>query len=60
MKASKLWEIEIAGGGEQVVRFGRIGSNGQEKRKSFSSEEAAAREAQRLIEEKARKGYVER
>ena len=42
-----------------TVQFGRIGSEGQTKTKSFPNEAAAAEHAKKLIEEKTDKGYVE-
>jgi predicted DNA-binding WGR domain protein len=42
-----------------VVRYGRIGSDGQTKTKSFAGPAQAAREADQLIEEKTGKGYRE-
>jgi len=57
--SSKFWEIEV-NGKTHVVRFGRIGSDGQRRVKSFADEHAARRDAQDLIAEKTRKGYVEK
>ena len=54
--SKKFWEITHSGV-EHSVRFGRIGTNGQEKTKSFDSIEAAQRDVDRLIREKVRKGY---
>jgi DNA ligase-1 len=56
--ASKFWEIEISGP-RHTVRYGRIGADGQSKTKDFADDEAAKRDAAKLIEEKTRKGYVE-
>ncbi len=55
--SSKFWEIEVRGA-EHTVRFGRIGTQGQSRTKAFASAEAASRDAEQLIEEKTRKGYV--
>jgi DNA ligase-1 len=57
-KSSKFWEVSLRGS-EMEVRFGRIGSDGQTKTKSFSSPDEAAREADELIAEKTGKGYRE-
>lgn len=57
--ASKFWEIVVAGAGH-TVRFGRIGTQGQTRAKSFADAAAAAADAAQLIAEKTRKGYVER
>ena len=52
----KFWEITVEGS-RHVVRFGRIGSEGQRRTKAFLDAEAAHRDAARLIREKLRKGY---
>jgi DNA ligase-1 len=57
-KSSKFWEVGVQGC-DMTVRFGRIGTAGQTKTKSFASEAAAAQEAAKLIAEKAGKGYQE-
>ena len=57
--SAKFWEIAVEGTGHSV-RFGRIGSAGQQKSKTFSDEAAAHADAARLIAEKAAKGYVEK
>jgi predicted DNA-binding WGR domain protein len=43
-----------------TVRFGRIGSPGQSQTKTFADEAKAKREADLLIAEKVKKGYVEK
>jgi DNA ligase-1 len=55
---SKFWEISIVGTGHRV-RFGKIGTNGQERDKVFPSEDAARKDADDLIAEKTAKGYEE-
>jgi predicted DNA-binding WGR domain protein len=57
--SQKFWEISIAGK-SFAVRFGRIGTAGQSQTKSFADEEKAKREAEKLIAEKVKKGYVEK
>jgi len=57
--ASKFWEVATEGTSVNV-RFGRIGTNGQAKAKSFSDAAAAGAHAATLIEEKLAKGYVEK
>jgi predicted DNA-binding WGR domain protein len=42
------------------VRFGRIGTPGQSQTKAFADEAKAKREADSLIAEKLKKGYVEK
>jgi predicted DNA-binding WGR domain protein len=54
--SSKFWEISVVGP-EQTVRFGRIGSRGQELTKSFPDQGAALADAKRQAEGKRRKGY---
>lgn len=56
-KASKYWEI---GQDSELytVRYGRIGSNGQSKKKEMSSEAECRKEVSRLVQSKLRKGYV--
>jgi DNA ligase 1 len=57
-KSNKFWEI-VVDKTDVTVQFGRIGSEGQTKTKSFPNEAAAAEHAKKLIEEKTDKGYVE-
>jgi predicted DNA-binding WGR domain protein len=54
----KFWEISLSGD-SFTVRFGRIGTAGQSQTKTFADEAKAKREAESLIAEKLRKGYVE-
>ncbi len=56
--SSKFWEIQVEGN-EFHVRWGRIGADGQTQTKSFSSDADATRQAQKLIDEKLKKGYIE-
>ncbi len=56
--SQKFWEIKTDGN-EVAVRYGRIGTDGQSKTKSFADEESAARHAEKLIAAKIRKGYSE-
>lgn len=55
-KSSKFWEIAIDGT-DVTVRYGRIGTDGQSKTKSFSDEHAAQRHADKLVDQKTGKGY---
>src|SRR5438105_5658412 len=55
--SSKFWEVEIAGG-DLTVRFGRIGTAGQSKTKTFGDASAAAKERDKLVKEKTGKGYA--
>jgi predicted DNA-binding WGR domain protein len=54
----KFWHVTV-NGTELAVSFGRIGTTGQIKRKSFPTEAMARREAEGLIREKLGKGYEE-
>jgi len=54
----KFWEISVSGT-EVRVRFGRIGTAGQEQTRTFADAARARREADKLIGEKLRKGYTE-
>jgi DNA ligase-1 len=58
-KSSKFWEITVSGN-DVIVHFGRIGTNGQTKTKTFGDPAAAQGHADELIEEKTGKGYVEK
>jgi len=57
--SSKFWEVSQAGN-TMTTRWGRIGSNGQSKTKTFPDEQVAANAVADLIEEKTGEGYVER
>jgi DNA ligase-1 len=54
----KFWEVSRKGG-SVVVRFGRIGTDGQTQTKDFPDENAAEKHATKLIGEKVGKGYQE-
>lgn len=56
--ASKFWEVDVEGS-DVVVRFGRIGTNGQTKRTSFASAAEAEKAKEKLVREKTGKGYAE-
>ena len=58
-EASKFWEITVDGSTINI-RFGKIGvANGQTTVKEFDSNEEALAQADKLIKEKTKKGYVE-
>jgi DNA ligase-1 len=57
--SSKFWEVSQAGNAV-TTRWGRIGSNGQSKTKTFGDEKSAISAAAKLIAEKTDEGYVER
>lgn len=54
----KFWEVAVSGK-SFTVRFGRIGTAGQSQTKTFADEAKAKREAECLIAEKLKKGYLE-
>jgi DNA ligase 1 len=56
--SSKFWEITV-NGTEVVVRFGRIGTQGQTNTKSFPDAAAAGKHAEKIMSEKTNKGYQE-
>jgi len=57
-KSSKFWNIEVFGNSFKVT-FGKSGSKGQEQTKSFETEQECLKEAQKLLNEKLKKGYKE-
>jgi predicted DNA-binding WGR domain protein len=57
-KSSKFWEVEVKDK-NIVISFGRIGTKGQKKTKTMASHGEAKREAEKLITQKIKKGYVE-
>ena len=57
-KSSKYWEITIDET-DVTVRYGRIGTDGQSKTKSFGDKEATLKHADKLIDQKTGKGYKE-
>lgn len=54
----KFWAISIDGD-SHTVKYGKIGTGGQEKTKSFDDEDAAKKDYEKLIKEKTGKGYEE-
>lgn len=54
--SDKFWEVEVEGT-TMTVTFGRIGTQGTAKDKTFSSQAEAEKEATKLINEKTKKGY---
>jgi predicted DNA-binding WGR domain protein len=57
--SKKFWSVRRTGAAV-TVRFGRIGTGGQEKTKNLAGVAAATQEVAKLIREKLSKGYVER
>lgn len=56
--SDKFWEISVSGC-EVTVSFGRRGTQGQTKTKSFPDQAAATKHAEKLMDEKLGKGYTE-
>jgi DNA ligase-1 len=56
--SGKFWEVR-ADGCDVTTRWGKIGTTGQEKTKTFATEEKARTEYDKLLAEKTGKGYVE-
>ena len=57
--SNKFWEIQVSGEGF-TTRHGKIGTDGTEVKKEFSSPEEATKESEKLVREKVKKGYVEK
>jgi DNA ligase-1 len=57
--SNKFWEVSQSGN-SMTTRWGRIGSNGQYKTKTFADEQSAANAVAKLIQDKTDEGYVER
>lgn len=57
--SQKFWEISLSGN-SFTVRFGRMGTPGQSQTKTFADEVKAKREAESLIADKVKKGYLEK
>lgn len=57
-KSDKFWKISIDGC-EHTVTFGKTGSAGKSKTKTFDTEEACLKDAEKVKSQKIRKGYVE-
>ncbi len=56
--SSKFWEVSVEGC-DLTTRWGRIGTDGQSKTKSFATAAKAQAEHDKLIAEKVGKGYQE-
>ncbi|MDH6358514.1 STM4015 family protein [Parabacteroides sp. PF5-9] len=57
-KSQKFWSIDLQGNGF-TVNYGKLGTEGQFQEKTFASPEEAEKQANKLIAEKTKKGYVE-
>ncbi|MDC0716172.1 WGR domain-containing protein [Nannocystis bainbridge] len=56
--SKKFWEVTVEGDC-MTVCFGRVGTAGSAKDKTFGDADEAQRQASKLIAEKTKKGYVE-
>jgi predicted DNA-binding WGR domain protein len=56
--SAKFWELD-ASGRHVTVRFGRLGTEGQQQTKEFADAAAATKHAEKLIGQKLAKGYRE-
>jgi len=56
--SNKFWEVSVSNS-QVSVTFGRIGTAGQRHNKSFTNPSAAQQHADKLIQQKLAKGYVE-
>ena len=56
--SSKFWNIELTGE-EYSIQFGKTGTKGQTRSKSFDTEELASKEFDKQIAAKLKKGYEE-
>lgn len=56
--AAKFWAVWVSGN-DMTTHWGKIGTAGSQKTKTFATPEKARQEADKLIAEKVSKGYVE-
>lgn len=54
----KFWAIQLDGAAH-TVKYGKVGTEGQEKTKTFPDQGAARKDHDKLVEEKTGKGYSE-
>lgn len=57
-KSHKFWTIEVEDN-SHTVTYGRVGTQGQSKTKTFDSNKICRKEAEKLINAKLKKGYAE-
>ncbi len=58
-KSDKFWWIDYDEGLDFAVNFGKAGTNGRYQVKEFDSEEDCRKEAEKLIAQKKKKGYIQ-
>lgn len=56
--SAKFWQIDVAGN-SHTVTYGKIGTQGTSKTKTFDDETACQKDADKLIKAKKAKGYAE-
>ncbi len=56
--SNKFWNIVVEGN-QHTVTYGRVGTDGTSKTKTFADEATALKDATKLIASKKKKGYVE-
>ncbi|EMJ77882.1 WGR domain protein [Leptospira borgpetersenii serovar Hardjo-bovis str. Sponselee] len=56
-KSDKFWNIETSGK-SFTVTYGKVGTTGTSQTKTFDNEEKCLKEAEKLLSEKLKKGYV--
>ncbi|UOG34870.1 WGR domain-containing protein [Leptospira noguchii] len=56
--SDKFWNIEVSGN-SFTVTYGKTGTSGTSQTKTFDNEEKCLKEAEKLLNEKLKKGYVE-
>ncbi|EMO22497.1 leucine rich repeat protein [Leptospira santarosai str. HAI134] len=56
--SNKFWSIDVSGS-TFTVTFGKVGSSGQSSVKTFHDEQECLKEAEKLLREKLKKGYLE-
>ena len=56
--SNKFWEVTVSGD-SLTARWGRIGTSGQTKEKTFASNKEAQVDADKQFKKKVSKGYVE-
>jgi predicted DNA-binding WGR domain protein/Leucine-rich repeat (LRR) protein len=55
-KSAKFWKIEV-NNNTHTVTYGKIGTDGKGKTKTFETPELATKDAEKLIKSKTKKGY---
>tara|TARA_X000000368_G_scaffold354060_1_gene295429 strand:- start:18 stop:227 length:210 start_codon:yes stop_codon:yes gene_type:complete len=54
--SQKFWEVSAVGS-TITVKFGRLGTKGQNSSKKMNNSEAAKKEIEKMIKSKLKKGY---